>query len=88
MGFFIMIGDSYISCCNFHSLSENYCIKYILLLPHDYSNVVLSLNFGGLVYSSGITNSSVRKDNYEHNTSFISHQNVLYLPEYQTKMFS
>ena len=81
VGFFIMIRDRHISCyCNFHSLNENYCIKYILLLPRDYSNVVFSLNFGGLVYSSGIINSFVRKDNYQLNTSFISYQNVFYLP--------
>jgi hypothetical protein len=89
VGFFIMIRDGYISCnCNFRSLNEHYCIKYILLLPCDYSNVVLSLNFFGLVYCSGIINSVVRTDNYQHNTSFISYQNILYLPEYRTKMFS
>ena len=85
--FFIMIRDKYIGCyCNFRSLNENYCVKYILLLPCYCSNVVLSLSFGGLVYSSGIINSVVRKDNYQLNTSFILYKNVLYLPEYRTKM--
>jgi len=84
VGFFVMIRDRYISCyCNFRSLNENYCVKYILLLPCDYSNVVLSLSFGGLVYSSGIINSVVRKDNYQLNASFILYQNVLYVPEYR-----
>lgn len=74
--FFIMIRDRYISCyCNFHSLNENYCTKYILILPCDCSNVVLSLNFFGLVYCSGIINSVVRKDNCQHNTSFILYLN-------------
>jgi len=89
VGFFIMIRDSSVGCyCNFCNLNENYCVKYILRLPCDYSNVVLSLSFGGLVYSSGIINSVVRKDNYQLNTSFILYQNVLYLPEYWTKIFS
>jgi len=88
VGFFIVIRDKYISCyCNFRSLNENYCIKYILVLPCDYSNVVLRLNFFGLVYFSGIINSVVRTDNYQHNTSFISYQNVLYYLNIRLKCF-